>query len=130
MYFLFKTEPEEFSFDDLLRDGKTIWDGVKNPLAQKFIKSAKVGDKVFIYHTGKEKQIVGLAEIISQPYLYNDNYYALDIKYNKKFKRTLKLSQIKGMEEFKNHYIVKMPRLSVMPIDEKLAEIILSIVDS
>lgn len=130
MYFLFKTEPEEFSFDDLVREGKTVWNGVKNPLAQKFIKSVKFADKVFIYHTGKEKQIVGLAEVISEPYQYNDGYYVVDLKPVGKFKNPVKLKEIKNKDEFKNHYIVRMPRLSVMPVDDELAKIILTLAES
>lgn len=130
MYFLFKTEPEEFSFDDLIREGKTVWNGVKNPLAQKFIKSVKLRDKVFIYHTGKEKQIVGLAEVISEPYQYNDGYYVVDLTPIRKFKNPVKLKEIKNRDEFKNHYIVRMPRLSVMPVDDKLAKIILTLAES
>lgn len=130
MYFLFKTEPEEFSFDDLVREGKTVWNGVKNPLAQKFIKSVKFADKVFIYHTGKEKQIVGLAEVISKPYQYNDGYYVVDLKPVGKFKNPVKLKEIKNKDEFKNHYIVRMPRLSVMPVDDELAKIILTLAES
>lgn len=130
MYFLFKTEPEEFSFDDLVREGKTVWNGVKNPLAQKFIKSVKLADKVFIYHTGKEKQIVGLAEVISEPYQYNDGYYVVDLTPIRKFKNPVKLKEIKNKDEFKNHYIVRMPRLSVMPVDDELAKIILTLAES
>lgn len=130
MYFLFKTEPEEFSFDDLVREGKTVWNGVKNPLAQKFIKSVKFADKVFIYHTGKEKQIVGLAEVISEPYQYNDGYYVVDLTPIRKFKNPVKLKEIKNKDEFKNHYIVRMPRLSVMPVDDELAKIILTLAES
>lgn len=129
MYFIFKTEPEEFSFEDLLRDGKTVWNGVKNPLAQKFLKSAKIGDRVFIYHTGKEKQIVGLAEVITEPYVYSDGFYVVDLKPLKNFSKTVKLSQIKRLNQFKDHYIVKMPRLSVMPVEKELADLILSLAD-
>lgn len=129
MYFIFKTEPEEFSFADLEKEGKTVWNGVKNPLAQKFIKSANIGDKVFIYHTGKERQIVGLAEVITKPYVYADGYHVVDIKPIKRFTKPLKLSQLKQIEEFKDHYIIKIPRLSVVPVEDSLASLILSLTD-
>lgn len=126
-YFLFKTEPTEYSFDDLIKDGRTVWDGVKNPLAQKFIKTIKSSDKVFIYHTGNQKQIVGLAQVINDPYIYKSGLFVVDIKPIIKFKRFLPLSEIKKMEEFKDFYLVKLPRLSVMPVDDLLANLIISL---
>lgn len=118
-YFLFKTEPEEFSFEDLMREGKTIWNGVKNPLAQKFLKSVKVGDSVFIYHTGKERSIVGLAEVITGAYIFEDGYYVVDIKPLEKFQRSINLRELKKIEHFRQSLLVRMPRLSVMPIDNE-----------
>ncbi|MGC8868699.1 MAG: EVE domain-containing protein [Sulfurihydrogenibium sp.] len=123
-YYLLKTEPTEYSYDDLEREGKTVWNGVKNPLAQKFIKSMKVGDKVFIYHTGNEKAIVGLGEVVSQPYLDENNLYVVDVKPIKRLK-PLTLKEIKSMPEFKDFYLVKMPRLSVMEVPENLVKLIL-----
>ena len=67
-YWILKTEPSTYSFSDLQRDRKTVWDGVKNPLALKHISEMKVGDEVLIYHTGSEKAAVGLAEVVSAPY--------------------------------------------------------------
>ncbi|MEJ5172435.1 MAG: EVE domain-containing protein [Hydrogenothermaceae bacterium] len=125
--FLFKTEPEEYSFDRLVDEGRTVWNGVKNPLAQKFLKSVKKDDLIFIYHTGKEKQIVGLAKAVSEPYIYEDGLYVVDVVPVKKFNKFLKLSDIKKMPEFKDFYLVKMPRLSVMPVSEDLAKIILKL---
>ncbi|MEZ0323751.1 MAG: EVE domain-containing protein [Hydrogenothermaceae bacterium] len=126
-YFLFKTEPQEYSFDVLEKEGKTVWNGVKNPLAQKFLKSVKEGNLIFIYHTGKEKQIVGLAKAISEPYIYEDGLYVVDVAPVKKFKKFIKLSDIKKMPDFKDFYLVKMPRLSVMPVSDELANIILKL---
>ncbi|MCX7760104.1 MAG: EVE domain-containing protein [Hydrogenothermaceae bacterium] len=125
--FLFKTEPEEYSFDRLIDEGKTVWNGVKNPLAQKFLKSVKKGDLIFIYHTGKEKQIVGLAKAVSGPYIYEDGLYVVDVAPLRKLSKPLKLSDIKKMPEFKDFYLVRMPRLSVMPVSENLAQIILKL---
>lgn len=129
MYFILKTEPEEFSFTDLEREGRTVWNGVKNPLAQKFIRSAQPGDRAFIYHTGKEKKIVGLAEVVTQPYIHTDGLYVVDIVPLRRFTKALSLEKIKSMEEFKNHYIVRMPRLSAMPVEDELAGLILSLTD-
>ncbi|WP_297889641.1 EVE domain-containing protein [Sulfurihydrogenibium sp.] len=123
-YYLLKTESQEYSYDDLEKEGKTVWNGVKNPLAQKFIKEMKIKDKVFIYHSGKEKAIVGLGEVISNPYLDENNLYVVDIKPLKRLK-PLTLKEIKSMPEFKDFYLVKMPRLSVMKIPENLVKLIL-----
>jgi predicted RNA-binding protein with PUA-like domain len=67
-YWLLKTEPENYSYFDLERDGSTIWDGVNNALALKHIRTMLIGDLAVIYHTGKERQVIGVAEIITQPY--------------------------------------------------------------
>lgn len=123
-YYLLKTEPSEYSYDDLEKEGRTVWNGVKNPLAQKFIKSMKPKDKVFIYHSGKEKAIVGLGEVISEPYLDENNLYVVDIKPLKRLK-LLTLKEIKSITDFKDFYLVKMPRLSVMPVPENLVKLIL-----
>jgi predicted RNA-binding protein with PUA-like domain len=128
-YYLLKTEPTEYSYDDLEREGKTVWDGVKNNFALKFIKQMKPKDLAFIYHTGKEKQIVGLAEVISNPYEDKNGLFVVDIKPLRKFKKPLTLKQIKEIPEFKDFYLVKMPRLSVMEVPEELAKKILEMVD-
>ncbi len=127
-YYLLKTEPTEYSFNNLEKEGKTVWNGVKNPLAQKFIKEMKKSDKVFIYHSGKEKAIVGLGEVISNPYLDENNLYVVDVKPLKRLK-PLTLKEIKSIPEFKDFYLVKMPRLSVMPIPENLVKLILDKTD-
>jgi predicted RNA-binding protein with PUA-like domain len=127
-YYLLKTEPTEYSFNNLEKEGKTVWNGVKNPLAQKFIKEMKKSDKVFIYHSGKEKAIVGLGEVISNPYLDENNLYVVDVKPLKRLK-PLTLKEIKSIPEFKDFYLVKMTRLSVMPIPENLVKLILDKTD-
>lgn len=123
-YFLLKTEPESYSYDMLEKEGKTVWDGVKNPLAQKFMKSAKIGDIAYIYHTGNEKALVGLSEIISDPYEDKNGLTVFDIKPLRRLKRPITLSEIKSLEAFKDFYLVKIPRLSVMEIPNNLVEIL------
>ncbi len=121
-YYLAKTEPEEYSIDMLEKEGKTVWNGVKNPLAQKFIKETKIGDLVFIYHTGKEKAIVGLGKIVSNPYKDENNLYVVDVAFYKNFSKKVEFSLIKTLPEFKDFYLVKIPRLSFMEVPEKLAK--------
>lgn len=126
-YFLFKTEPEEFSFEDLLREGKTVWNGVKNPLAQKFLKSTKIGDMVFIYHTGKERQIVGTGEVISEAYIYSNGYYVVDVKPVYRFEKSVRLKELESLDIFRESPLLKIPRLSIVPISQEEAEVILSL---
>ncbi len=126
-YYLAKTEPQEYSIDMLEKEGKTVWNGVKNPLAQKFIKETRIGDLVFIYHTGKEKAIVGLGKIISNPYKDENNLYVVDIEFYKKFPKKVEFSLIKTLPEFKGFYLVKIPRLSFMEVPENLGRKILEL---
>jgi predicted RNA-binding protein with PUA-like domain len=120
---LLKTEPESYSFDDLMRDGKTRWDGVSNPLALKNIRAMKKGDVAFVYHTGEEKAIVGIAEVASDPYPDpkggSDRLVVFDIVPKKRLKRPIPLSEIKSKKLFSDFDLVKYPRLSVMPVKEE-----------
>ena len=122
-YWLLKTEPNTYSYDDLARDGKTTWDGVTNALALKHLRSMSKGDLVFIYHTGDEKQVVGLAEVTSNPYRdpkYKDEKLAVvDIKPRERLNRPVTLSEIKADKEFAQFELVRMSRLSVMPVAER-----------
>lgn len=121
-YYLAKTEPEEYSIDMLEKEGKTIWNGVKNPLAQKFIKESNIEDLVFIYHTGKEKSIVGLGKVVSNSYRDENNLYVVDIAFYKRFPKKVELSLIKTLPEFKDFFLVKIPRLSFMEVPENLVK--------
>ncbi|MDZ8184243.1 MAG: EVE domain-containing protein [Nostoc sp. ChiSLP02] len=121
-YWLLKTEPENYSYFDLERDGSTIWDGVNNPLALKHIRTMQIGDLALIYHTGKERQIIGLAEIISQPYIdpaLNDSKRAvMDIRAVRRVKQPVTLAQIKQDEKFTDFDLLRISRLSVVPVSE------------
>jgi len=128
-YYLAKTEPEEYSYDMLEKEGETVWNGVKNPLAQKFIKQMKKDDLVFIYHTGKEKAIVGIGKVVSEPYQDENGLYVVDIQPYKRLNKKLTLSEIKKMREFQDFYLVKMPRLSVMEVPDDLANLILKLTE-
>lgn len=128
MYYLLKTEPEDYSIDDLKRDGETIWDGVKNNLALQNLRKIQKGDQCFIYHTGKEKQIVGLATAFSNPFVpegENASHSVFKLKFSKKYPIPLSLQEMKSDSLFNGFDLIRLPRLSVMQVpDPYLKEII------
>lgn len=119
-YWLLKTEPSTYSYEDLLRDKKATWDGVANPAALKNIRGMQKGDLAFIYHTGDEKSIVGIAGIVSAPYpdpKANDpRLVVVDIKPKEKLKTPVPLATVKARKEFADFALVRVGRLSVMPV--------------
>ena len=115
-YFLAKTDPETYSIEDLKRDGRTAWDGVRNPTAVNFIKTMKPGDTVIVYHTGDEKAIVGLAKVVSppRPDKNDDRSWVADFEYVKHAKKLVTLKDIKESHEFDDWALVRVGRLSTM----------------
>jgi predicted RNA-binding protein with PUA-like domain len=115
-YFLAKTDPDTYSIEDLKRDKRTEWDGVRNPAAVNAIKSMKPGDTVIIYHTGGEKAVVGLAEVVSKPRpdAKDDRSWVADFKYLKHAKKLVTLKEIKDSHKFDDWALVRMGRLSTM----------------
>jgi predicted RNA-binding protein with PUA-like domain len=126
---LFKTEPSEYSFADLEREGKAVWDGVSNNVALKNLRLVKKANLVLIYHTGEEKAVVGMAEVIRDPYpdpKRNDpKLVVVEIKPKERLPQPVPLSEIKKQKALANFDLVRLPRLSVMPISEKQWEILL-----
>jgi predicted RNA-binding protein with PUA-like domain len=122
MNWLAKEEPEHYSYDDLVRDGRTSWTGVRNPLAQKHLRSIRKGDRIFFYHTGKEKSVVGIVKAAADPYPdpadKTGALYAVDVEPVKKLKTPVTLAAIKADKTFAALPLVRMPRLSVMPIGD------------
>jgi predicted RNA-binding protein with PUA-like domain len=122
MPFLFKEEPENYSFDAFVKDGKTTWTGVKNPVAQRNLRSVRKGDLVFYYHTGKEKAIVGIAKAAGNAYPDpNDSTgraYVVDLVPVKKLKHPVTLAAVKADRRFAAFALTRIPRLSVMPVAE------------
>ena len=120
---LLKTEPDDYSFSDLLEDGKTIWDGVTNNWALKNMREVRIGDEAFIYHTGKEKCIAGIARIVSDPHpdpqLSDERRIVFDLEPVKKLPCTITLSMLKTDKFFSGFMLLKFSRLSVMPVEEK-----------
>ena len=129
MNWLFKEEPTHYSFNDLVKEGKTSWTGVKNPLAQKHLRSVKKGDRIFYYHTGDEKAVVGVAKAISDAYADPKDksgslMAAVDVAPLRKLPRPVTLAEIKASPFFKDFPLVRISRLSVMPVsDEEWSEI-------
>ncbi len=121
-YWLFKQEPSSYSYSQLEADGRTRWDGVTNNLALKHLRSVNKGDKAFFYHTGDEKSIVGLMEIASMPYAdpRDDALTVVDVMPSSKLPRAVSLHMIKSDKSFSEWELVKISRLSVMPVPEPL----------
>jgi predicted RNA-binding protein with PUA-like domain len=122
MNWLVKEEPDHYSFDDLVRDRKTSWTGVKNPLAQKHLRSIEKGERVFFYHTGGEKAIVGTAKAIGAAYPdpkdKSGKLYAVDVAPVARLKNPVTLAAIKADKSFASFPLVRMSRLSVMPVTD------------
>jgi predicted RNA-binding protein with PUA-like domain len=121
---LLKTEPTVYSYSNLERDKKAIWDGVTSPGGLSNIRKIKKGDTVFIYHTGEEKQVMGIAEVTSDSYpdpkADNPRIVVFDLKPKKKLKNPVTLVQIKADKRFKDSKLVNEPRLSVQPIPDEM----------
>lgn len=124
MNWLVKEEPSNYSFAALVRDGRTSWSGVRNPLAQKHLKSMKKGDRVLFYHTGAEKAVVGIAKILGEPYPdpadAAGKLFAVDIGPVKALKTPVTLAAVKADPRFATFPLVRMPRLSVMPVPDDI----------
>jgi len=123
MSWLFKEEPTHYSWDDFVRDGRTVWSGVKNPVAQKHLRSVRKGDLVFYYHTGNEKSVVGIAKAAGDAYRdpkdKSGKLYAVDVVPVRKLKRPVTLAEVKADARFSDFPLVRISRLSVMPVTEK-----------
>ena len=126
MHWLFKEDPTHYSFDDLLKDGKTSWTGVHNNLALIHLRKVKKGYQILYYHTEEEKQIVGTMEAISDAYsidkskpLKSSKKIAVDVKPLTKFQNPVSLATLKSDRRFKEFPLIKLPRLSVMPVSEQ-----------
>ncbi|MEQ8236493.1 MAG: EVE domain-containing protein [Syntrophomonadaceae bacterium] len=118
-FWLLKTEPDEFSWEDLSRDKEAVWDGVKAPAAIKNIRRMQPGDLAFIYHTGKERRIVGIGEITSLPYADPLNKeLVFKIIPRQELPNGVTLANIKKSGMFAEWDLVRLPRLSVMPVSE------------
>ena len=133
-YWLAKQEPNGprgYNFETLKKDKKTIWDGVHNNLALKHMREMKNGDLVLFYHTGDERQAVGIMEVISEPYPNpkedNKRFIVVDVKYKKSLKRPITLHEMKKQKKFQNWELIRISRLSVMPVPKHIWDTIIDI---
>jgi predicted RNA-binding protein with PUA-like domain len=115
MPYLLKSEPDAYSFSDLERDGQTVWDGVTNPVALKHLREMKSGDKLVIYHTGSERQVVGTATVLTVDANDPKNPRVV-IKAGKRLSKARTLADIKEEKIFRDSPLVKQGRLSVVPL--------------
>jgi predicted RNA-binding protein with PUA-like domain len=119
-YWVVKTEPSTYSFDDLARQKTAVWDGVKNNLALKHLGSMQPGDQVLVYHTGDEKAVVGTAEVTRAAYpdpkLKDSKLVVVDLKAGARLPRPVPLAEIKKDRAFADLALVRIGRLSVSPV--------------
>lgn len=133
-YWLAKQEPDGprgYNFETLKKDKKTVWDGVHNNLALKHMREMKNGDLVLFYHTGNERQAIGILEVISEPYSNpkedNKRFFVVDVKYKKSLKRPVTLDEMKKQKTFQNWELIRISRLSVMPVPKHIWDTIIDI---
>ena len=128
-YWLMKSEPSTYSWDDLVKDKKTTWDGVRNFQARNNLKAMKKGDLAFIYHSMDDKAVIGIARITKEnlPDPKDENWVAVEIAPEKKLKNPVTLAQIKADKRFANMTLVKSSRLSVQPVKKEEFDFILSL---
>jgi predicted RNA-binding protein with PUA-like domain len=132
--FLVKTEPSIYSFADLIRDRRTVWDGVSNPVALKHLATIRKGDTVVIYHTGDEKQAVGLAVAASDAYpdpkLKDAKRPVVDLAADRPLASPVMLATVKADAVLKTTDLARLPRLSVMPLAEAQFQRLLRLADA
>ena len=119
---LMKEEPDHYGYDQLQRDRKTVWAGVRNPLAQKHLRGIRKGDSIFYYHTGKEKSVVAIAKALTDAYPdpsdASGKLYVVDVAPSQKLLKPVTLAAIKADKAFASFALVRMSRLSVMPVTD------------
>lgn len=125
-FFLLKSEPGDYSFDDLEKDGSTVWDGVRNYAALKHMREARKGDMALIYHTGRERAAVGIARITSDAYpdpqAGDPKVVVFDIQPVERLERPVTLAEVKDDPAFSDFALVTQSRLSAMPVPPELWE--------
>lgn len=130
-YWLVKSEPSAYSWEELIKDGSTVWTGVRNYAARLHLRAMKKGDYVFFYHSNEGKEIVGLAKVVKEfypdPTAPDEDWSVVELAPIKTLKKPVTLSQIKTEKRLKNMWLVKQGRLSVMPVTSDEYECILSL---
>ena len=132
-YWLLKTEPDCYAWADLEKEKKTTWDGVSNALALKHIRTMKKGDLALIYHTGGERQAVGIAQITSAPYADpkqdDEKLAVVDLKAKKKLANPVGLDVIKADKAFAGWDLLRISRLSIVPVPESMWKRVVTLAD-
>jgi predicted RNA-binding protein with PUA-like domain len=126
MNWLVKEEPENYSYSQFAADKTTVWAGVRNPVAQRNLREMKKGDRVFFYHTGKEKAVIGTATVSKTAYPdpKADNLVVVELAAGKALKRPVTLKEIKADKRFATMPLVRIARLSVQPVTDEQWEMI------
>lgn len=132
-YWLVKSEPDSYSWEQLVKDKKTVWTGVRNYAARLHLKAMKKGDKVLYYHSNVGTEIVGIAEVIKEHYqdptTEDTNWVAVDIKPVKKMKKPVTLAEVKSDKRLGDMALVRLGRLSVQPVTDEEWKIIMTLAD-
>lgn len=130
-YWLAKSEPAVYSWEQLVKDKKTTWDGVRNYAARIHLRAMKKGDEVLFYHSNEGMEIVGIAKVekeaFQDPSAHDDRWVAVDLKPYKKLKKPVSLLQIKTEKRLKEMALVRIGRLSVQPVAQKEWDIIMKL---
>ena len=128
---LVKSEPSVYSFDQLVKEGHTRWDGIRNYAARLHLRAMKKGDEVFFYHSNEGLEIVGMAKVAKEAYpdptAEDGDWSAVDIKAVKKLKKPVAMSEIKKDKRLQQMALVRISRLSVQPVTEEEKKIILEL---
>jgi predicted RNA-binding protein with PUA-like domain len=126
-YWLVKTEPDSYSWNDLVNDKKTVWDGVRNFQARSHLKKMEKGDAVFIYHTGDEKAVVGTAQVLKAAYPdpKDAEWVVVELSASKALKKPVSLAQIKSDKRLADMVLVRASRLSVQPVKSSEYDLII-----
>jgi predicted RNA-binding protein with PUA-like domain len=130
-YWLAKSDPDTYGWKELVRDGSTTWDGIRNFKARNFLREMKPGDLVLFYHSGDEKSVVGAMKILSEPHpdasADEDMWSAVDVAPAWALKSPVTLAQVKAEPSLKDIHLVREGRLSVMPLEKKDFDFIVSL---
>ncbi len=128
-YWLVKSEPGTYSWENLVRDKKTTWDGVRNFQARNNLKAMKKGDLALFYHSNEDKAVVGIAKIIKEAYPdpKDKDWFVVDLSADKKLKNPVTLAQVKATKKLSDMVLVRVSRLSVQPVKPEEFDLILAL---
>jgi predicted RNA-binding protein with PUA-like domain len=133
-YWLVKSEPVKYSWDQFVKDGQTFWDGVRNYAARNHLKTMKKGDEVFFYHSNEGLEIVGIAKVVKEAYqdptTNEDAWVVVDLKPVKKLKSPVSLQQIKGEKRLKDMALLRLSRLSVQPVTDEEWKVVMEMANT